>query len=95
MAVLLCHPQVYVQILRELYEAFVLYNFVALCLAAVGGPSRLVDAWREDEAMFPGRRRSLTAWCLWTCCLAGAPLTGVFLRRTVQGVLQFVVSLLL
>lgn len=69
---------------RDCYEAFTLYNFLALCLASIGGASQLVDLWAEEERQFPA------GWLTATCCLAKAPLNGPFLRHTVQGVLQFV-----
>lgn len=63
----------------------VLYNFMSLCLYYVGGPNDLVMHWETDDAQVP----LSYLWC--TCCLVNQKLNGVFLRRIVQGVLQFVI----
>lgn len=68
-----------------MYEAYVIYNFVVLCLAYMGGAAELVDRWRHDERVMP------LNYCFCTCCLAKSRLNGNFLRRIMQGVLQFVV----
>lgn len=62
-----------------------LYNFMSLCLYYVGGPNDLVMHWETDDAQVP----LSYLWC--TCCLVNLKLNGVFLRRIVQGVLQFVI----
>lgn len=63
----------------------VLYNFLSLCLYYVGGPNELVLHWETDDAQVP----LSYVWC--TCCLVKLKPNGVFLRRIVQGVLQFVI----
>jgi len=75
----------YFDTLRDVYEAYVIYNFVALFLAYMGGASELVDRWRQDD------RRMPVSYFWSTCCLANCHLNGVFLRRCLQGVLQFMV----
>ena len=75
----------YFDTLRDVYEAYVIYNFVALFLAYMGGASELVDRWRQDD------RRMPTSYFWSTCCLSKCALNGVFLRRCLQGVLQFMV----
>ena len=83
----LCFPVVafYSDTLRDVYEAYALYNFVALCLAYMGGAAMLVDRWRVDDHRFPA------SWWWGTCCCGSLRLDGLFLRRVMQGVLQFVV----
>jgi len=70
---------VYCEAVRGGYEAFVLYNFVALMLHYVGGPVDLVEQWRTGGVQIKG-------------CLGGrmVKLNRGFLSRIVQGVLQYV-----
>ena len=75
----------YSDTVRDVYEAYALYNFVALCLAYLGGAASLVDRWRADDHAFPA------SWVWGTCCCRRITLNGVFLRRIMQCVLQFVV----
>lgn len=84
-SLLVPHAAFYLTTIRDVYEAYTLYSFMALMLAAVGGPARLVDLFRETDRSMP------KSYLLGTCCLAGCALNGPFLRRTLQGVLQFVV----
>ena len=64
------------------YEAFVIYNFMALCLAYVGGPGR-VEVVCAGTVLAPSLARC-------TCCLAPTPVNGAFVRRCKRGALQYV-----
>lgn len=80
---LVFHSQhIYFDTIRDLYEAWILYNFLGLCLAYVGGPGEVV-------VKCEGRNLE-TSWLCCTCCLPRTPINGQFLRRCKQGVLQFV-----
>lgn len=74
---------IYFNSIREVYEAWVIYNFLSLCLAWVGGPGAVVLSL-SGRAMKP-------SWCLMTCCFPPVPLDGRFIRRCKQGCLQFVI----
>ncbi|KAH9320119.1 hypothetical protein KI387_021888, partial [Taxus chinensis] len=65
------------------YEAWVIYNFLSLCLAWVGGPGSVVTSL-SGRVLKP-------SWYLMTCCLPPIPLDGRFIRRCKQGGLQFVI----
>ncbi|OWM72352.1 hypothetical protein CDL15_Pgr018237 [Punica granatum] len=65
------------------YEAWVIYNFLSLCLAWVGGPGAVVLSL-SGRIMKP-------SWLLMTCCLPPISLDGRFIRRCKQGCLQFVI----
>ncbi|CAH9076443.1 unnamed protein product [Cuscuta europaea] len=69
--------------IREIYEAWVIYNFLSLCLAWVGGPGAVV-------LNLSGRFLKNNC-CLMTCCFPPTPLDGRFIRRCKQGCLQFVI----
>jgi len=64
------------------YEAFVIYNFLSLCLAYVGGPGS-VEVKMNGYQLEP-------SWLYWTCCLPPIPVNGKFVRLCKQGALQFV-----
>ncbi|KAE9611888.1 hypothetical protein Lal_00048921 [Lupinus albus] len=74
---------IYFNSIREVYEAWVIYNFLSLCLAWVGGPGAVVLSL-NGRVMKP-------SWFLMTCCLPPIPLDGRFIRRCKQGCLQFVI----
>lgn len=74
---------IYFNSIREIYEAWVIYNFLSLCLAWVGGPGAVVVSL-SGKILKPN-------WCLMTCCLPPLPLDGRFIRRCKQGCLQFVI----
>ena len=63
-------------------KAWVIYNFLSLCLAYVGGAGR-VEVAMAGFVLTPS-----LAHC--TCCLAPAPVDGAFVRRCKRGTLQFV-----
>ena len=64
------------------YEAFVIYNFLALCLSFVGGPGA-VELKMNGYLLMP------SYWSC-TCCLPPQLVDGHFVRRCKQGTLQFV-----
>ncbi|CAI5472112.1 unnamed protein product [Closterium sp. Yama58-4] len=66
----------------EAYEAWVIYNFLSLCLSWVGGPGAVVTS-------LTGRLLK-PSYLLMTCCFPPIPLDGRFIRRCKQGCLQFV-----
>ncbi|XP_057439107.1 uncharacterized protein LOC130730968 [Lotus japonicus] len=74
---------IYFNSIREVYEAWVIYNFLSLCLAWVGGPGAVVISL-SGRIMKP-------SWCLMTCCIPPVPLDGRFIRKCKQGCLQFVI----
>lgn len=63
--------------IRDCYDAFVIYNFVALCMALAGGPGAIVS---QSEHVVVNH-----------CCLPPQAVDGAFLRRCKQGTIQFVV----
>lgn len=74
---------IYFNSIREIYEAWVIYNFLSLCLDWVGGPGAVVLSL-TGRVLKPN-------WCLMTCCFHPIPLDGRFIRRCKQGCLQFVI----
>ncbi|KAH6783192.1 organic solute transporter ostalpha protein [Perilla frutescens var. hirtella] len=74
---------IYFNSIREMYEAWVIYNFLSLCLAWVGGPGAVVVSL-SGKVLKPN-------CCLMTCCIPPIPLDGRFIRRCKQGCLQFVI----
>ena len=64
------------------YEAWVIYNFLSLCLAYVGGPGA-VEVKMNGYILMPS--------CSYmTCCLPPLMVNGRFVRQCKQGALQFV-----
>ncbi|KAL4636346.1 hypothetical protein ACB092_03G000500 [Castanea dentata] len=74
---------IYFNSFREVYEAWVIYNFLSLCLGWVGGPGAVVLSL-SGRVLKP-------SWYLMTCCFPPIPLDGRFIRRCKQGCLQFVI----
>jgi len=75
---------VYIESVRDCYESWVVYNFMALCLAYVGGPGAIVNAMAGKE--IEGR-----SFLLGTCWFStNLVVDGQFIRRCKQGTLQFV-----
>ncbi|GAX76925.1 hypothetical protein CEUSTIGMA_g4372.t1 [Chlamydomonas eustigma] len=68
---------IYMVTLRDCYDSFVIYNFVALCINLAGGPGAIVS---QSENVLVRR-----------CCLPPQQVDGSFLRRCKQGTLQFVI----
>ncbi|WOH04445.1 hypothetical protein DCAR_0623854 [Daucus carota subsp. sativus] len=74
---------IYFNSIRDIYEAWVIYNFLSLCLDWVGGPGAVVLSL-SGRVLKP-------SWALMTCCFLHIPLDGRFIRRCKQGCLQFVI----
>ncbi|XP_022999694.1 transmembrane protein 184A-like [Cucurbita maxima] len=83
LSLVLPSSSIYFNSIREVYEAWVIYNFLSLCLAWVGGPGAVVISL-SGRVLKP-------SWYLMTCCLPPLPLDGRFIRRCKQGCLQFVI----
>ncbi|CAA0806563.1 Protein of unknown function (DUF300 [Striga hermonthica] len=83
LSLVLNESTIYFNSIREIYEAWVIYNFLSLCLAWVGGPGAVVVSL-SGKVLKPN-------WCLMTCCFPPVPLDGRFIRRCKQGCLQFVI----
>ncbi|XP_044483247.1 transmembrane protein 184B-like isoform X1 [Mangifera indica] len=83
LALVLPYSAIYFNSIREVYEAWVIYNFLSLCLAWVGGPGAVVLSL-SGRVLQP-------SFCLMTCCFPPIPLDGRFIRRCKQGCLQFVI----
>ncbi|KAI8531902.1 hypothetical protein RHMOL_Rhmol11G0172400 [Rhododendron molle] len=83
LSLVLNESSIYFNSIREIYEAWVIYNFLSLCLAWVGGPGAVVLSL-SGRVLKPN-------WCLMTCCFSPIPLDGRFIRRCKQGCLQFVI----
>ncbi|GAB2282512.1 hypothetical protein Dimus_039552 [Dionaea muscipula] len=83
LSLVLPKSSIYFNSLREIYEAWVIYNFLSLCLAWVGGPGAVVLSL-NGRILKP-------SICLMTCCFPPMPLDGRFIRRCKQGCLQFVI----
>ena len=81
----LLHPNesVYLDAVRDCYEAYVIYNFISLLYAYVGGPGAI--AQQCEGVIVPPS----CAFC--TCCLPVMEVDGTLLRRVKQGAIQFVV----
>ncbi|XP_010245401.1 PREDICTED: transmembrane protein 184B isoform X2 [Nelumbo nucifera] len=83
LSLILNDNSIYFNSIREVYEAWVIYNFLSLCLAWVGGPGAVVLSL-SGRVLKP-------SWYLMTCCFPAIPLDGRFIRRCKQGTLQFVI----
>ncbi|XVF41680.1 hypothetical protein PTKIN_Ptkin01aG0299400 [Pterospermum kingtungense] len=83
LSLVLPQSSIYFNSIREVYEAWVIYNFLSLCLAWVGGPGAVVLSL-SGRVLKP-------SWCLMTCCFPPIPLDGRFIRKCKQGCLQFVI----
>ncbi|XP_020100193.1 transmembrane protein 184B isoform X1 [Ananas comosus] len=83
LALVLRDSSIYFDSIREVYDAWVIYNFLSLCLAWVGGPGAVVSNL-TGRVLKP-------SWLLMTCCFPAIPLDGRFIRRCKQGCLQFVI----
>lgn len=83
MSLVMGDKSIYFNSIREIYEAWVIYNFLSLCLAWVGGPGAVVTSL-SGRVLKP-------SWNLMTCCLPPISLDGRFIRRCKQGTLQFVI----
>ncbi|XP_027366111.1 transmembrane protein 184A-like [Abrus precatorius] len=83
LSLVLPNSSIYFNSIREVYEAWVIYNFLSLCLSWVGGPGAVVLSL-SGRVLKP-------SWFLMTCCLPPIALDGRFIRKCKQGCLQFVI----
>jgi len=74
---------VYFNAVRDCYEAFVIYNFLALCYEYLGGEGNIMSEIRGKPIR--------SSWVQCTCCLAGLSYNIGFLRFCKQATLQFCV----
>lgn len=73
---------IYVDTVRNCYEAFVVYNFLCLCYDGyLGGESAIMAEIRGKPAR--------TSWMTCTCCFAGTTYSIATLRFCKQATLQF------
>lgn len=75
------HLSIYFDTVRDVYEAFVIYNFLSLCFEYLGGESAIMSAIQG--------RSNKPSWWTCTCCISEFPYTPLFLRFCKQGTLQF------
>lgn len=74
---------VYFNAIRDCYEAFVIYNFLALCYEYLGGEGNIMSEIRGKPIR--------SSWIQCTCCLRGLSYNIGFLRFCKQATLQFCV----
>ncbi|EEH59064.1 uncharacterized protein MICPUCDRAFT_15117, partial [Micromonas pusilla CCMP1545] len=72
----------YLETFRDCYESWVVYNFLSLCLAYVGGPGNVVNRL--------GGKEIVPSWWHATCCLPRMHVDGPYIRACKRGALQFV-----
>ncbi|KAK2714035.1 transmembrane protein 184B-like isoform X2 [Artemia franciscana] len=72
---------VYFDSVRDCYEAFVIYNFLALCYEYLGGEGNIMSEIRGKPIR--------SSWFYCTCCLVGRTYSIEFLRFCKQATLQF------
>eukprot|EP00208_Stichococcus_sp_RCC1054_P005236 CAMPEP_0206140088 /NCGR_PEP_ID=MMETSP1473-20131121/8292_1 /ASSEMBLY_ACC=CAM_ASM_001109 /TAXON_ID=1461547 /ORGANISM="Stichococcus sp, Strain RCC1054" /LENGTH=427 /DNA_ID=CAMNT_0053534099 /DNA_START=327 /DNA_END=1614 /DNA_ORIENTATION=+ len=82
LALVLPHKAVYFDTVRVIYEAFVIYTFLNLCLGYVGGAGE-VEVKMNGFVLQP-------SWMACTCCLPPQMVNGHFVKQCKQGALQFV-----
>jgi hypothetical protein len=68
LSLVLPKSSIYFDSIREVYEAWVIYNFLSLCLAWVGGPGSVVLSL-SGRSLKP-------SWSLMTCCFPPLTLDG-------------------
>lgn len=73
---------IYIVTIRDCYEAWIIYNFMSLCLEYVGGPGA-VEVKMQGVVLLP-------SWTAGTCCLPAMAVDGHFIRSVKRGALQFV-----
>lgn len=73
---------VYYTTVRDVYEAWVIYNFMSLMLAYLGGPGEVLSHV-NGKVIEP-------SWWHGTCCFPPMHVNAAYLRRCKQGTIQFV-----
>lgn len=81
------HISIYFDTVRNVYEAFVIYNFLSLCFEYLGGESAIVAALK-------GRSNRPSCYTC-TCCVREFQYNLAFLRFCKRGTLQFCVTKLI
>jgi hypothetical protein len=81
LGILFPHYSVYFDAVRSCYEAFVIYNFMRLCIAYVGGESALLTSLSGT----PVQRSFISG----TCCFPRMTFSVRYLRFCIQATLQF------
>ncbi|KAK1360414.1 Transmembrane protein 184a [Heracleum sosnowskyi] len=74
---------IYSNSIRDIYEAWVIYNFLSLCLDWVGGPGAAVLGL-SGRVLKP-------SWWLMTCCFVPIPLDGRFIRSAGESYLYLTI----
>ncbi|VDO08893.1 unnamed protein product, partial [Rodentolepis nana] len=72
---------IYLDTIRDCYEAFVIYSFLSLCYEYLGGESCIMAEIRGKEIPY--------SWFFCTFCFSGQVFTMGFLRFFKQATLQF------
>ena len=73
---------IYIATARDCYEAWIIYNFMSLCLEYVGGPGA-VEIKMQGVVLLP-------SWAACTCFMPPLQVNGQFIRHVKRGALQFV-----
>jgi hypothetical protein len=81
LSLLLINYERYFTTIRDVYEAFVIYNFLSLCYEYLGGESNIMGEIR-------GKTIKTSIWTF-TCCIRGRQYSIEFLRFCKQATLQF------
>eukprot|EP00042_Codosiga_hollandica_P025531 m.114799 g.114799 ORF g.114799 m.114799 type:complete len:437 (+) comp51901_c0_seq4:178-1488(+) len=77
------HSSLYFDVIRDCYEAFVIYTFLALCFEYLGGEAIVLD-YIKGKPFHP-------SWKSGTCCIPPFQYSHAFLRFCKRGTLQFCV----
>lgn len=72
---------IYFNVIRDFYEAIVIYSFLCLCYEYCGGESEIMSALRGKPMK--------TSWVWFTCCFRGKTYNISFLRHCKQAALQY------
>ena len=74
---------VYIDVVRDVYEAFVIYSFMMLCFEYLGGKNIVLYKLRDNEF----KKSYITC----TCCVSNISYNIKFIRFCKRGTLQFCV----
>ena len=74
---------IYLDTIRDCYESWVIYNFLALCLAYVGGAGNVANR-ADGREIYP-------SWVTGTCCFPTFAVDGAYVKACKRGALQFVI----